>query len=226
MSSAKSFPIVRVFAIATGGLLAVLLSVSIALAADGFPGSVPKAICGSGDHTESGLQDQTTQERFSGDSERAYNCNLELVGRFRGEGAFSQDGPAYSGDCAYYGTDRNSSLQLHHGVTVIDASDPAHPVPSAYLDDTAAALVPHETVQTNDRSHLLVVAQAGGPDFAVYDIPPTAATRSCWPKSSCRAARGTWAPSPRTAGRTGSPRASEAPAASCTAWTSPIRPIR
>jgi hypothetical protein len=171
MLSAKSILIVRAFAIVTGGLLALLLSASIALAADGFPGSVPKAVCGPGDHTESGLQGQTTaQERFSGDSERAYNCNLELVGRYRGEGAFSQDGPAYSGDCAYYGTDRNSSLQQHHGVTVIDASDPAHPVPSAYLDDTAAALVPHETVQTNDRSHLLVVAQAGGPDFAVYDI--------------------------------------------------------
>src|SRR5579864_1546739 len=53
----------------------------------------------------------------------------------------------YSGDCAYYGTDHNTSLQQHHGVTVIDASDPAHPVPSAYLDDTAAALVPHETVR-------------------------------------------------------------------------------
>src|SRR5215469_18765008 len=61
--------------------------------ADGFPGSVPRAICGPGDHTESGLQGQTTtQERFSGDSERAYNCNLELVGRYRGEGAYSQDG--------------------------------------------------------------------------------------------------------------------------------------
>lgn len=166
MFSAKSFAIVRTVAIVTGGLLGLLLSTSIALAQ-----SVPKAICGPGDHTESGLQGQTTtQERFSGDSERAYNCNLELVGRYRGEGAFSQDGPAYAGECAYYGTDRNSPLQQHHGVTVIDASDPTHPVPTAYLDDTAAALVPHETVLTNERRHLLAVAQAAGPDFAVYDI--------------------------------------------------------
>ena len=160
---------------------AVIVLSAIAVPSFGGPksntpsmGPVPKAHCGPGDHTESGLQGETTQqERFSGDSERAYNCNLELVGQQpqgEFEGAFSQDGPAYDGDCAYYGTDRVTSLQQHLGVTVIDASDPQHPQPSAYLDDTAAALAPHETVQTNNRSHLLVVAQSGGPDFAVYDI--------------------------------------------------------
>ena len=170
MSSAKAFPTVRAFGVATGGLLGLLLSASIALA-DQFPGSVPKAICRPGDHTESGFQGETTvQERFSGDSERAYNCNLELVGQEpQGEfqGAFSQDGPAYSGDCAYYGTDRAATLQ---GIKVIDASDPQHPRVSAHLTDTPAALNPHETVQTNDRSHLLVAGQNGGPNFAVYDI--------------------------------------------------------
>jgi hypothetical protein len=56
-------------------------------------GPVPKAQCGPSDRIEGGLQGQTTsQERASGDSERGYNCNLELVGQFRGEGAFSQDG--------------------------------------------------------------------------------------------------------------------------------------
>jgi hypothetical protein len=166
MFSAKSISGARTVAIVIGCLLGLLLSASIA-----SPQSVPKAICGPGDHTESGLQGQTTtQERFSGDSERAFNCNLELVGEFRGEGAYSQDGPAYAGDCAYYGTDNNTPLQKHHGVTVIDASDPTHPVPSANLDDTAAALTPHETVQTNERRHLLAVGESGGPDFAVYDI--------------------------------------------------------
>ena len=168
--------LVRLFAVATVALPGLSLSASIALAqpaSDGFPGSVPKAICGPGDHTESGLQGQTTtQERFSGDSERAYNCNLELVGKesqVEFEGAFSQNGPAYAGECAYYGTDRVTSLQRHLGVTVIDASDPQHPRVSAYLNDTAAARAPHETVYTNERRHLLVVAQNNGPDFAVYD---------------------------------------------------------
>src|SRR5579859_6642539 len=109
-------------------------------------GSVPKAHCGPGDHTESGLQGQTTpQERSSGDSERAYNCNLQLVGQFQGEGNYSQDGPTYYGTCAYYGTDHVTALQLHPGMTVIDASDPQHPTASAYLNDSPAALAPHET---------------------------------------------------------------------------------
>ena len=70
--------------IAAVALPGLLLSASIALAAGTavgdkgaevsgpLTGSVPRAICGPGDHTESGLQGQTTpQERFSGDSERA-----------------------------------------------------------------------------------------------------------------------------------------------------------
>jgi hypothetical protein len=131
---------------------------------------VPKAHCARGDHTESGLQGETTyEERFSGDSERAYNCNLRLVGLYRGEGAYSQDGPAYDGDCAYMATDNVTPLQQHQGVTVIDVSDPRHSRPTMYLNDTAAALDPHETLKTNVRRHLLVVAEDDGPGFAVYD---------------------------------------------------------
>src|SRR5262250_3182245 len=159
MFSAKSIVRVRAVAIVIGGLLGLLLSASTASAQ-----SVPKAICGPGDHTESGFQGQTTtQERSSGDSEAAFNCNLQLVGEFRGEGAFSQDGPAYADDCAYFATDRDTPRQQHHGITVIDASDPTNPVVSAYLNDTAAALIPHETVVTDVRRHLLVVGQFGGP---------------------------------------------------------------
>jgi hypothetical protein len=168
--------LVRAFAIATVAVPGLLLGASTASAqvvSDGFPGSVPKAICGPGDHTESGLQGQTTvEERFSGDSERAYNCNLELAGQQpqgEFEGAFSQNGPAYFGDCAYYATDRVTSLR-HLGVTVIDASDPRHPRVSAYLDDTAAALAPHETLMVHEKRKLLVVGQNNGPNFAVYDL--------------------------------------------------------
>src|SRR5262247_2627243 len=170
--------LVGAFAIAAVALLGLLLSTSIILANDTdrlpFTGPVPKAQCGPGDHTESGLQGQTTtEERFSGDSERAYNCNLELVGQEpqdEFEGAFSQDGPAYAGHCAYYGTDRVTSLQQHLGIRVIDASDTGHPRVTAYLDDTAAARAPHETVQTHEGRNLLVAAENNGPDFAVYDI--------------------------------------------------------
>ena len=188
--------LVRAFAIAIVALLGLLLGTSIASA------SVPKANCGPHDRTESGLQGETTQEeRFSGDSELGYNCNLELVGQQpQGafEGAFSQDGPAYAGDCAYFGTDRVTSLQQHLGLTVIDASDPRHPRVSAYLNDTAAARAPHETPKTHEGRNLLVVAEDDGPGFAVYDISDCS-HRSCWPTSSCQAARATRATSPRTA---------------------------
>ena len=169
---------VRPLAIAPVTLLALLLCTSIALAAGPgrdkravpFTGPVPKAQCGPGDRPESGLQGETTiEERFSGDSELGYRCNLEVVGQFRGEGAFSQNGPAYDGDCAYMATDRVTSLQEHLGTVVIDASDPRNPRVTDYLDDTAAARAPHETLKVHERRHLLVVAEQQGPDFAVYD---------------------------------------------------------
>jgi hypothetical protein len=142
------------------------------ISSDGFPGSVPKAVCGPTDHTESGLQGETTeQERFGGDSETAYNCNLNLVGeepQDTYQGAYSQDGPAYYDVCAYYGNDRGATTG--QGIKVIDASDPQHPVVSTQLTDTPAALDPHETVHTNANSRLLVAGQTDGENFAVYDI--------------------------------------------------------
>ena len=118
--------LVRLFAVSAAAVPCLLLSASIASAqaipSDGFPASVPKAICGPTDHTESGLQGETTeQERFSGDSETAYNCNLQLVGeepQDTFQGAYSQDGPAYYDVCAYYGTD--SGPRTGQGIKAID----------------------------------------------------------------------------------------------------------
>src|SRR5215831_11473259 len=113
--------LVRLFGIATVALPGLLLNAPIASASDGFPGSVPKAVCGPTDHTESGLQGETTeQERFGGDSETAYNCNLQLVGeepQDTYQGAYSQDGPAYYDVCAYYGNDRGATTG--QGIKVI-----------------------------------------------------------------------------------------------------------
>ena len=93
---------------------------------------VPRAVCGQRDRVETGLQGQTTlAERMTGNSEKGYNCNLELVGQFRGEGASWQ--MAAFDTCAYYGT-ANGAEQQHKGVVVIDASNPAKPVASMYLD--------------------------------------------------------------------------------------------
>src|SRR5215813_10825848 len=165
------------FAISTLSLLALLLSNS-AFAADGgrraneigSMGPAPKAECGPADHTERGLQGQTTsQERASGDSQRGYSCNLELVGQFRGEGAFSQNGPSYFGHCAYMATE-NNPMQAHPGIVVIDVSDPRNPKATAYLADSPAGLNPHETNKVNEARGLLGLAQNNGPNFAVYDL--------------------------------------------------------
>jgi LVIVD repeat len=162
--------------VAVACLMGLCLVASGALAKDFDPlnDPVPKAVCGHSDHTETGLQGETTmQERFSGDSERAYNCNLELVGQepeATFDGAYSQDGPAYFGNCAYYGTDNVTSLQKNLGLRVIDASDVEHPKVAMFLTDSAAARAPHETVATSDPTHLLAVGQSNGPDFAVYDV--------------------------------------------------------
>ena len=124
-------PSVSSFAISTVLLLGLWFSNSAFAQAGGAnevgsTGPVPKAQCGPSDRTESGLQGQTTsQERASGDSERGYRCNLELVGQFRGEGAFSQDGPSYFDHCAYMATE-NNPLQAHLGIVVIDVSDPTN----------------------------------------------------------------------------------------------------
>src|SRR5258706_16007721 len=130
-------PLVGGFAISTVLLLG-LLSSNSDFAADaggkraneiGSMGPVPKAQCGPSNRTESGLQGQTTsKERASGDSERGYNCNLELIGQFRGEGAFSQDGPSYFGHCAYMATE-NNPRQAHPGIVVIDVSNSRNPRP-------------------------------------------------------------------------------------------------
>ncbi|HEY9445831.1 MAG TPA: hypothetical protein VIQ62_02045, partial [Burkholderiales bacterium] len=133
-------------------------------------GPVPKAQCGPSDHTEHGLQGMTTlEERESGDSEFGYNCNLELVGKFQGEGAFGQNGPGYFKHCAYMSTE-NDPEQAHPGVVVIDASDPTNPHVTAYLDDTPAGLNPHENVKVNQARGLLGLAESNGPNFAVYDL--------------------------------------------------------
>src|SRR5262245_28575242 len=87
---------------------------------------VPKAHCGRWDWVESGLQGQTTpEERESGDSEGGYNCNLEYVGQFQGEGSKGWM-VAWSDDCAYFGTNKNP-LQQRQGVVVVDASDSRRP---------------------------------------------------------------------------------------------------
>src|ERR1700679_2651076 len=68
-----------------------------------FLGAVPPPTCSPGDRTETGLDGQSTlAERASGATTIPYNCNLEVVGQFVGEGADHQ--MAWQDHCAYYTT--------------------------------------------------------------------------------------------------------------------------
>jgi hypothetical protein len=138
-----------------------------------WTGPVPKAKCGPHDRVETGLQGQLTlAERQSGASLEPYNCNLELVGQFAGEGAEWQF--AWFGDCGYYDTLSSSPQLVHRGTVVVNAADPRNPFASAYLADPAMT-EPWESLKVNDRRQLLggVQAEFGvgkQPGFSLYDI--------------------------------------------------------
>ena len=158
-----------------GLVLTILPLLTLAGRNEGDPvpnsGSVPRAHCGPHDRTESGLQGQTTlAERMSGAADLGFNCNLELVGQFQGEGASWQ--MAAFDHCAYYNTRNNSALQ-HGGTVVVDASDPSHPRATAFLD-SRAMLDPWESLKVNKKRRLLGATKGlgGGGDrfFAFYDI--------------------------------------------------------
>lgn len=133
--------------------------------------SVPRALCGAGDQPETDLQGRVPlADRDSGRSLQPYNCNLDLLGQYQGQGASWQF--AWFEDCGYYGT-ANTDTQTQKGVVVIDASNPAKPVPSDYLD-SVSMLDPWESLKVDQERKLLAAVRAnggsGGPEIDVYDL--------------------------------------------------------
>ena len=137
-----------------------------------WTGPVPKAHCGPHDRTESGLQGSTTlAERFGGAAAQGFNCNLELVGQFQGEGTSWQ--MAWFGDCAYY-DQANTRGQQHFGTVVLDVADPRHPRLSEYID-TPTMRDPWESLHVNQKRKLLAGGESEngtgiGQGFEVYDV--------------------------------------------------------
>ncbi|MGZ6123619.1 MAG: LVIVD repeat-containing protein [Myxococcales bacterium] len=136
---------------------------------------MPKATCKAGDRVEPGLQGQTSlADRQSGASTTAYNCNLELVGQFPGQGSEWQ--LTWFNDCAYYGT-YNTSANTTPGVVVLNAADPAHPVQTTTLN-SRAMIDPWESLKVNETRKLLGATKGPGfgssmptdRQFAFYDI--------------------------------------------------------
>jgi hypothetical protein len=132
---------------------------------------VRKAICGPLDRPETGLHGQVpAADRASGRSQQGYNCNLELVGQWQGDGASWQH--AWYEDCAYYDT-RGDTTRENYGTVVIDASQRSNPHPTAYLQ-TTPMIDPWESLKVHEQRGLLAAVDGlgggGGPDFDVYDV--------------------------------------------------------
>src|SRR5262249_46966130 len=152
-----------------------------------FFAPVPKAVCGPGDSPETGLQGQVPAPlRMQPGGFQGFSCNLQLIAQVKGEGASwsadeMREGNSFVGRvrsrkaCAYHGTASPESSadrpgRTNFGSRVIDISDPAKPVTTAYLT-TKAMLYPHESLKVNERRKLLgAVRGDAGPEFDVYDV--------------------------------------------------------
>src|SRR5713101_2722337 len=114
--------------------------------------SIPTAHCRGGDKTESGLQGLTTPaEIASGAAAIGFNCNMDIVGQYQGEGA-SWQLTAWK-NCAYFDQKLNSA-EAHPGTVVVDVSDPKNPKPTAWLSEPAF-IDPWESLKVNAARQLL-----------------------------------------------------------------------
>src|SRR5438105_4042925 len=79
--------------------------------------AVPLAHCRKADKTESGLQGEVTAaEVASGKNKVGFNCNVDLVGQYQGEGA-SWQLTAWK-NCAYFDQRKGSNLATPGTVAV------------------------------------------------------------------------------------------------------------
>ena len=163
------------------------------LASAGKPGSdagpvpltVPKPVaCGPNDKPETALQGQVPAAMRAAGF-KGFNCNLELVGQFKGNGAnwqttqFKQEVAGGVRHCGYHGTASPRLSQpgrTQFGVPVLDLTDKRNPAPTAYLT-TVSMLDPWESLKVNERRQLLAADNAqdggfgnGGPEIDVYDL--------------------------------------------------------
>ena len=134
---------------------------------------VSKATCGPRDHPETGLQGQVPAPLRKPREFRGFNCNLELIGQSRGEGAgwqnvFSSDRSGHV--CSYYDTSPAAAGRGRLGVVVVDGTDATHPTPTAYLT-SPAMLDPLESLKVNPRRQLLAVIDSiNGPDGPMIEL--------------------------------------------------------
>jgi hypothetical protein len=156
-----------------------------------FFARVPIAVCGPGDRPEAALQGQVPIAlRTQSGGYQGNSCNLQLIGQVRGDGANWQTTEWREGRgrnrkaCAYHGSAHptygpsQGLARANYGVRVIDVSDPAKPVNTAYLN-TISMLDPWESLKINERRRVLggvnaanggLNAQNGGRQIDIYDV--------------------------------------------------------
>jgi hypothetical protein len=140
--------------------------------------TVPKATCSEEDHPETGLQGQVPAAlRASGF--QGFNCNLKLIGQFRGEGAswmhaFFTDRNEHR--CSYYDTSspvNGTANRTHLGAVVVDTTNPRQPTATTYLT-SASMLDPWESLKVHAGRQLLLgengTNAAGTAQLDVYDV--------------------------------------------------------
>jgi hypothetical protein len=137
--------------------------------------TVPKASCGAGDHPETALQGQVPAAlRAAGF--QGFNCNLQLIGQSKGDGANWQTAEFRDERqhvCGYHGTSFSTLNRTHLGVVALDLSNADAPAPTGYLT-TTSMLDPWESLKVNERRQLLGADNGhnggGGPEVDIYDI--------------------------------------------------------
>lgn len=141
---------------------------------DVWPTAVAPASCREGDRVETGIQGEVPlADRKSGRSTQGYNCNIDLIGQYQGQGAGIVS--ATYKNCSYTGSTFPASfVGPNPGVQVIDASDPRNPRLSAVLTEPAMVGGTWESLKVNQKRGLLVgtgVAMLQGTGYiSVYDI--------------------------------------------------------
>ena len=139
--------------------------------------ATPRAQCGPGSHPEPGIQGRVP----AGSAGNGLWCNLTLVSHQGTSGGFKVFRYVDQSNrvCAFYDTallfptNAINPLGPSLGVTVLDMSDPAHPVKTDTLSQLPM-LSPHESLNLNVKRGLLA-AVAGNPATApglvsIYDV--------------------------------------------------------
>lgn len=137
--------------------------------------AVPRADCREGDRVETGIQgDVPLEDRKNRRSTKGYNCNIDLVGQYQGDGAGIVS-PSYK-NCSYISTTfpTNFAGGRRPGVRVVDNSDPKNPKQTAVLNELGMVTGTWESLKVNAKRGLLIGTSVpfltGFGYIAIYDV--------------------------------------------------------